>query len=435
MPRPWPSFRGLNASGIADGEHPPLTWDAEQGINIRWKTPIPGVGHSCPIVWQDRLFLTTAISGDQKNELRPGHYGDVDSVQDASVHTWKVYCLDKNSGQILWEHTPHAGVPRVKRHLKSTHANPTPATDGEHVVASLGSEGIVCCYDLRGTPLWKIDLGALDSGHFQAPDYQWGFGSSPIIYRNLVILQCDVAQDSFLAAHDVASGTEVWRTPRAELPSWGTPTIVAGPERVELVTNASRFIRGYDPLNGKELWRLAHGAEITVPTPIAGDGLIFVMSGKGSVQPIFAIRPGASDDISLPDQATANEFVAWSQPRQGPYIPTPLIYGGYLYTCDTRTNILSCYEAQTGKPVYRERLGGKGTYTASSVAADGRLYFTSEESGVYVVQAGPTFEVLAVNPMGDICMSTPAISDGMIFIRTQHFVFGIGAGETSVPSN
>jgi outer membrane protein assembly factor BamB len=423
-PQNWPSFRGLHASGVADGQMPPLTWDVKKGSNVFWKTPIPGLGHSCPVIWDERLFVTTAVSGDAKAGLRVGLYGDVDSVNDATVHQWRVYCLDKHTGKILWERTAHEGVPRVKRHMKSTHANPTPATDGKRLVVSFGSEGLYC-YDLDGKLLWKGDLGMLDSGWFYDPDYQWGFGSSPILYQNLVIVQCDVGKNSFLAAYDSDSGKRVWLTPREEIPSWGTPTICETGQRVELVTNATKFVRGYDPLTGKELWRLGRNAEITVPTPIFGQGLIYITSGYRPIQPIYAIHPGASGDISLKDKQESSPQIAWSKSRGGPYMPTPILYRDYLYTC-SNDGLVTCYEAKTGKQVYKERLRGKGGYTASPVAADGKLYFTSEEGDIAVVQAGPAFRKLATNSMGDVCMATPAVSDGMIFFRTQHFVVGIG---------
>jgi outer membrane protein assembly factor BamB len=428
-PKNWPSFRGPNASGIADGQMPPAVWDAEKGLNIRWKTPIPGLGHSCPIVWGDRLFLTTAISGDPKSLFRPGLYGDVDSVNDTTTHIWRVYCLDKHSGKILWEQTAHQGVPKIKRHMKGSHANCTPATDGKHVIVCLGSEGLYC-YDFDGKLVWKRDLGVLDSGFFFDADYQWGFGSSPILYRDLVILQCDVGKNSFIAAYQVADGKPVWQTPREEIPSWGTPTIYEGPTRVELLTNATKYARGYDPLTGKELWRLARHAEITVPAPVAGAGLIFITSGYRPIQPIYAIRPGATGDISLQEGKDSNEQVAWSKKRGGPYMTTPIVYGDYLYTC-ANNGLVTCHEAETGKQVYEKRLGGTGGYTASPVAADGKLYFTGEEGGVRVVKAGPAFELLSVNRMGDVCMATPAISDGMIFVRTQHHLFGIARAETA----
>jgi outer membrane protein assembly factor BamB len=420
----WPSFRGANATGVADGQYPPLRWDAEKGTNILWKTPIPGLGHSCPVIWGERLFVTTAISGDPKATFKPGLYGDVDSVDDRSVHTWNVYCLDRKRGKVLWDQVAYKGVPRVKRHMKGTHANPTPAADASHVVACFGSEGLYC-YNHDGKLLWRRDLGTLDSGWFYDADYQWGFGSSPVIYRDLVLVQCDVGKGSFLAAYRLADGEEAWRTPREEIPSWGTPTIVEGPKRTELVTNATKFARGYDPLTGKELWRLGRHAEITVPTPFYGQDLIFITSGYRPVQPIYAIRPGATGDISLPKGKTSNDSIAWSTEKNGPYMPTPIVYGEYLYVC-SNNGIVTCYEAKTGKQVYKQRLGGRGGYTASPVAADGKLYFTSEEDGVRVVGAGPKFQLLAANPLGDPCMSTPAISDGMLFIRTQHYMLGIG---------
>jgi outer membrane protein assembly factor BamB len=428
-PQNWPSFRGPQACGVADGQHPPVAWDAEKGTNVLWKTAIPGLGHSCPVIWGDHVYVTSAVSGDPNTKFRPGLYGDVDSVEDPTVHTWHVYCLDLHGGRILWDVVAHQGVPRIKRHTKGSHANCTPATDRQHVVVCFGSEGLYC-YNPEGTLLWKRDLGVLDSGFFFDADYQWGFGSSPILYRNLVILQCDTGKNSFIAAYDVEDGRPVWQTPRQEIPSWGTPTVYEGPPRPELVTNATKFARGYDPLTGKELWRLAKNAEITVPTPVAGRGLIFVTSGYRPIQPIYAVRPGASGDISLKAGKDSSDFVAWSKNKGGPYMPTPIVYGDYLYTC-SNNGLVACYEATTGKRLYQERLGGSGGYTASPVAADGKLYFTSEEAGVRVVRAGPKFEILATNPMGDVCMATPAISDGKMLVRTQHFLFGLGRKETS----
>jgi len=420
----WPSFRGPNASGVADGQFPPIAWDAGKMVNVRWKTPIPGLGHSCPVVWEDRVYVTTAVSADGKSEFRPGLYGDVDSVKESAEQSWRIYCLDKRDGRVIWERTAYKGLPKVKRHPKASHANPTPATDGDHVVVSFGSEGMYC-YDRDGKLLWQKSLGVLDSGWFYDANYQWGFGSSPILYKGLAIVQCDVGKNSFLAAYQVADGKEVWRKSRDEIPSWGSPTIVEGPGRVELVTNATKYARGYDPLTGEELWHLGRHAEITVPTPIFGAGLIFITSGYRPVQPIYAIRPGARGDISLKDDKTANDAIAWSKSSGGPYMATPIIYGDYLYIC-SNAGVVTCYEAKTGKQVYKERLGGSGGYTASPVAADGKLYFTGEESGVRVVRAGPKFEVLAVNPLGEPCMATPAISDGMIFVRTQHHLFAFG---------
>jgi len=429
-PKNWPSFRGPDASGVGDGQQPPTTWDAAKGINIRWKTPIPGLGHSCPIVWGDRLFVTTAISSKPDPKVKTGNYGDTTSVNDLTPHTWKVYCVDKNSGKILWERPAFQGVPKFKRHLKGSQANCTPATDGRHVVVCFGSEGLYC-YDFEGKLLWKRDLGTLDTSFIVFPENEWGFGSSPIIYQNLVILQCDLSKDSFIAAYNLEDGSQVWSTPRDEIPSWSTPTVWNTPRGVELVTNAAQYARGYDPLTGKELWRLAKKSEVTIPTPFAARGLIYVTSGNRPIQPIFAIRPGSAGDISLKEGEKRSAQIVWSKMRGGPYMPTPIVYGPFLYVC-SNAGVVTCYEADTGKEIYKERLGGGRTYTASILAADGKLYFTSEEGEVRVVKAGPKFELLAVNGMGDICMATPAISDGMIFVRSQHFLYGIGRSEASV---
>jgi outer membrane protein assembly factor BamB len=423
-PANWPSFRGPGATGVADGQFPPLVWDVEKKSNLRWQTPIPGLGHSCPVVWGDRVFLTTAVNSKGESRLRPGLYGDVDSLDETAEHSWRVLCLDRHTGKVLWDRTAHKGVPKTKRHPKSTHANPTPATDGKRVVACFGSEGLYC-YDPDGKLVWERDLGTLASGWFYNSDYQWGFGSSPILYGDRVIVQCDVGKDSFIAAFDADTGTPVWQTSRDEIPSWGTPTVVDGPRGPELVTNATKFARGYDPDTGKELWRLGRNAEITVPTPFASDGLVFIASGYRPVQPIYAVRLGSRGELTLKDGKTSSDAVAWSVSKGGPYMPTPIVYGAHLYTCSNDGRV-TCYEAKTGKVVYRERLDGAGSCTASPVAADGHLYFTSEEHGVYVVKAGPKFDLVAVNPLGDVCLTTPAVADGMICVRTQHSLLGIG---------
>jgi outer membrane protein assembly factor BamB len=400
-----------------------VTWDAPKGINVRWKTPIPGLGHSCPIVWGDRVFVTTAVSGDPDPKLRLGNYGDVDSVNDTSKHSWQLFCLERDTGKVLWSRTAFEGVPKIKRHLKGSQANCTPATDGTRVVVCFGSEGLYC-YDFNGKLLWQRDLGTLDSSFAIDIQYEWGFGSSPILYDGLVILQADLGKDSFLAAYRLEDGSRAWSTPRDEIPSWSTPTIWRNPQRVEIVTNAAQYARGYDPATGKELWRLAKKSEVTIPTPVASRDLVYVTSGNRPIQPIFAIRPGATGDISLKPDEDHSEQIAWSRMRGGPYMATPILYGQYLYTCGNG-GMVSCYEAATGKEVYKERLGGV-SYTASPVAADGKLYFTSEQGQVRVVQAGPEFKLLAVNEIGDACLATPAISSGMFFVRSQHFLFALG---------
>lgn len=419
----WPSFRGPDATGVANGQHPPVSWNVEKGENLQWKTPIPGLGHSCPIIWGDRVFITTAISGDPDPKIKIGNYGAVDSVDDNTKHSWQVICLDRLTGKILWTRTAFEGVPKIKRHLKGSQANCTPVTDGRVVVACFGSEGMYC-YDFAGKLLWKRDLSSIDSSFQIDREYEWGFGSSPTICDGLVILQFDLSKDSFIAAYRLEDGERVWSTPRDEIPSWSSPTVWRNGKRTEIVTNAAQYARGYDPATGEELWRLAKKSEVTVPTPVIGKDLVYITSGNRPIQPIFGIRAGAIGDISLKPDEDHNAHIAWSKMRGGPYMPTPILYGNLFYTCGN-AGMITCYEADSGKEVYRERLGGT-SYTASPIAADGRLYFVSEEGAVRVVKAGPKFELLAVNELGDYCMATPAISAGTLFVRSQHYLFAFG---------
>ena len=428
-PRPWPAFRGAGASGNGDGQGAVVEWDVATKQNIKWTTPIPGLSHSSPIIWGDRVFVTTAISlaGDQTFLTRASGRGLTDRVRpvtDRSEHVWKVYCLDKANGMVLWERTAFQGTLSVRRHPKGTQANSTAVTDGRYVFAFFGSVGLLVAYDFNGTLVWERDLGVMDNGWFLDPTYQWGHASSPIIYDTLVIVQGDQQQGSFVAAYDVDTGQEIWRTERDEISTWGTPTIVSG-TRDELVTNGPT-VRAYDPSTGELLWSLGPNSEITVGTPVAGNGLVYVTGGYPPVRPIYAIKPGGSGDLSLPKGRTSSQTIAWSTDQGGTYMPTPLLYGEYLYTCNNN-GILTVYHAATGERVYRARVGGGGgAFSASPIAGDGLLYHASEDGDVYVIKAGPAYEELARNEMGEVMMATPAMSGGLIVVRTLSHVFGIG---------
>jgi len=304
----WPAFRGANAAGVSDGTPTAVTWNALAGTNVAWKTPVPGIAVSSPIVWGDRVFVSTAVSSDPKQTLRTGLYGDVEPVNDSSKHTWRLLAIDKKSGKVLWDRVAYEGVPKTKRHPKSSQASATPVTDGRHVIASFGSEGLYA-YDFDGKLLWRKDLGLLNSGWFFDPDYEWGLGSSPIIYKNLVIVQCDIQRDSFLAAFDTATGKEAWRTAREEIPSWSTPTIFEVNGRPELVTQATGFTRGYDPMTGKELWRYSGNSEIAIPTPVIGPGIVIItktaIAACSRFLPSNPARPVTSRSRTKPRKATS----------------------------------------------------------------------------------------------------------------------------------
>jgi outer membrane protein assembly factor BamB len=421
----WPSFRGLEASGVAEGQDLPDRWDPVTGANILWRAPLPGLAHSSPIVWGDLVFVTTAVSSRGDASFKPGLYGDGDASSDRSAHRWMLYALDKRTGRVRWEQVAAEGEPRNARHIKSTYASASPATDGRIVVAWFGSHGIHA-YDMSGSRRWQVDLGRVDMGAYDIPSYEWGPASSPIIWNGLVIVQCDTQADSFLLALDAESGEVVWKTDRDELPSWGTPTIVTTPAGPELVTNASNFVRGYDPRTGRELWRLGGSSKITAPTPIFSGNLHIVASGRAPERPVFAVRPGARGDLTLGQGEDHSPQVAWSKTGRGSYMPTPLAYRGQLYVL-ANNGVFDAYDLATGKEIYRQRLPVVGSgYSASPVAADGKIYLSSEDGDILVIEAGPVFKLLATNTMGETLMATPALSEGVMFVRGSATLFAIG---------
>jgi outer membrane protein assembly factor BamB len=424
-PAPWPGFRGPNGSGVADGQRIPLEWDATAKKNVRFATPLEGFSVSSPIVWGDRIFVLSAVSGALDRTFRTGLYGDVTPIDDLSEHRWLLYALDTRDGRIVWERELERRTPGTKRHSKSSQANATPVTDGKRVVSLLGSTGFLYCHDFEGNLLWKKEIGVLNSGWFYDPDYQWGHSSSPILYEGRVIVQADVHGGSFLAAYDLESGNELWRTARdEEIPTFATPTLYRGPTGDEIVTNGTR-IRGYDPSTGTLLWHLGPNSEIPVGSPVVTPDLIYVTAGYPPVKPIYAIRPGSRGDLALPAGVERSEALAWSKSRGGTYIPSPLVYRGYFYT-NENNGLLVCYDAATGELLYRARIGGEGgAYSASPIAADGRLYFTTEEGDTFVVEAGPQYRLLAKNRVDGVVLSTPAASDGLLVIRTLEHVYGI----------
>lgn len=413
----WPMFRGPNATGLGADPAPPIAWDVSANEQLRWKTAIPGTGHSSPVVWGNRVFVTTAVSDD------PADTFDTAAARGASVagesprQSWRIYCLDRASGNILWQRVAHEGVPRIGRHAKGSHANSTAATDGEHVVAYFGSEGVYA-YSMDGEPLWSKDLGVIDVGYVGQAQYQWGVATSPLIHDGKVIIQADTQQDSFIAAFDVRTGREIWRHERDELPSWSTPAIAPTANGPVLVTNGSRFMRGLDPATGRELWAVEDDTQVKVPTPVVGDDIVVMSGGAPRGRQFYGLRPGTGP-------LTTDERVVWTVEKGGPYTPTPIIIGDTLHVLSDN-GVLSRYDAADGTLIDQTRVAaGGGAFSASPVAVNDVLYLASEDGDVYAVRTGETVTVLATNPMGEQVMATPAIAEGMLVIRGARHVFGI----------
>ena len=428
-PRPgvnWPQFRGISAGGIAEGFSIPATWNAANNTNVAWKTPIPGLGLSSPVVWGDTVFVSTSISGKTDANLKVGLYGDISPVQDDTVHEWRVYALDKKSGKIKWQQTTYTGVPKIKRHMKNSHANSTLATDGERVIAFFGSEGLYA-YDMKGKLLWKKDLGVLDAGFYRVPEAQWETGSSPVLHDGMVIIQADVQKGSFLAMFDAKDGREVWRVARTDVPTWSTPTIHEVNGRTQILVNGMRHVGAYDFKTGQEIWKLSGGGDIPVPTPVVSDGLVYITNAHGPQSPVYAIKETATGDVSLTADATSNDHVVWMAPRSGGYLCTPLVYRGLVYI--VRYNgVLAVFDAKTGEKKYETRLAGAtSAFTASPVANDGRVFIASEDGQVFVIAAGPKYEVVAMNEMSTPILATPALTEGRMLLRTQDQIMAIGS--------
>ena len=413
----WPSFRGPQGSGVATAATPPSTWNVTTSANVAWRIPIAGLGHSSPIVWGDRIYLTTAVSNSAASRsltLGDSDQAGIDPAKDMVPHRWEVIALDRASGKVVWTRSVHQGVPRVKRHVKASHASATPATNGKIIVALLGSEGLVA-FDVAGKELWRQDLGVMSVGLADDPTYEWGPASSPVIHGNTVIVQNDRYRNSFLIAFDLTSGKELWRSSRDELPAWTTPLVhEGGGQKPTIVTNSPRFIRGHDLSTGRERWRLQDpDGEVKVSSPIAAGELAIVTGGYPAAgRPIYAIRVG---DGSL----------AWRQERGSPYTSTPLVHDGLLYIV-TDNGILSAYQVADGQRVYQQRLSpDAGGFSASPVAAAGRLYLASEDGKVFVVRTGRKFELLAANDMQEVCMATPAFTGELLLIRTQTHLYAL----------
>ncbi len=416
----WPEFRG-SSCGVVEDAVLPVTWSTTE--NVVWKVDVLGRGWSCPVVWGDRVFLTTVASEGHVEEAKKGLYlGGDRNAPPSAVHHWIVYCCDWDTGRIVWQKTVHEGKPAQPVHVKNTYASETPVTDGQRVYFYFGNVGVFC-FDLEGNELWRKRLDPVKMR------YNWGTAASPTLHGDRLFIVNDNEEQSYLLALDTRTGEQVFRVERDEKSNWATPYLWQNAQRTELVTCGTGKVRSYD-LSGKPLWQLGPMSSITIPTPVQNHGLLYICSGfvaDRKVRPIYAVRPGASGDISPKDEQDPGEYVAWYHEVGGPYNPSPIAYGDYLYVLYDRGTV-SCFDARTGDVVYEQQplAADARAFTASPWANDGKLFFLSEDGDTFVVQAGSEFKVAGRNALDEMCMATPAALRGNLIIRTLTKLYRIG---------
>ena len=422
----WPGFRGKDGTGVANGFPTAVTWDVTDpdDKSVLWKSPIPGLGHSCPTIVGNRVFVATAVSVEKDVPLQIGRGGNIKAANDNSEHSWLVLCFDKTTGKELWRKTAHTGVPRVTRHSKATHANTTVAVDGDNVVAFFGSEGLYC-FDLDGELKWKRDLGVVNISKY---GIGWGYASSPAIHDGRIVLVCDDPANPYVVALSLKDGEEIWRKTRKEdcERGWGTPLIHEVDGRARVVVNGWPWIVAYDLEQGDEVWRIKGGGDNPIPTPFIVNDRVYITSSHGGKSPIVVVRPDAKGNISEADSAEDAGLI-WRTERGGSYMSTPVVVGDYIYVGNTN-GVMRCFHVVTGEKIYEKRLSSGAYVVSSLVAADDKIYCAAEDGTVFVIAAGPDFKILSQNRLGEPCLASPAISAGVLFFRTAHSLVAIGRG-------
>jgi outer membrane protein assembly factor BamB len=414
----WPQWRGPSGQGISSEKDLPLEWSPEK--NIKWRTPITGRGHSSPIVWGDHIFLTSAVEGPVisgakavKHIINGQEVKLPDTVGADHSYTLKVICINSDTGAIVWERTAYEGRMYDDRQKRNTYASSTPATDGRYLYAYFGSEGLYC-YDFDGKQIWKVaTAGVAKMGY--------GEGTSPVLFENLVILQVDteLGEKSYIAAYDQTTGKQVWKTSRKNRATWSTPILIRGSKRVELVTSGAEEVISYDPATGKELWRAEGLLSHAIPTPLAGDDMVFVYAGSHDKRG-YAVRLGGAGDISKTDK------ILWRHDKGTAYVTSGILYEGDVYIL-TDSGLLTCIDAKTGALKYEGgRLPTATTFFASPVAFDGKILITSEDGDTFVIKSGGQYEIVKTNSVGEPVYASPAIANGRIYIRSESNLYCIG---------
>jgi outer membrane protein assembly factor BamB len=424
----WPSFRGADATNVAaDDPRLPVTWSDTE--NVVWSREVRGLGWSSPIVWGDRVFLTSVWSEGEIEEPKKGLYFGGERGAPSDSHHWVVYCFSTADGSPCWEREVHSGVPSFSRHIKNTFASETPVTDGERLYAYFGNVGVFAL-TLDGEPVWERRFEPVRTR------FGWGTAASPIVHDGTLFIVNDNDDHSFLAALDAKTGAEKWRIDREEKSNWVTPFVWQNELRTELITVGTTEARSYD-LDGKELWSIGNMSSIAIPQPFAAHGLLYIASGYvgDNNRPVYAVKPGGKGDISLAEGAKSNEHIVWFHPQAGPYNPTPLVYGDLYYTLFDR-GFFTSHDAKTGAEVYdKHRLErGAGGFTVSPWAYNGRIFALNEDGDTYVIKAGPSFEVEGKNSLDEMCMATPAIADGSLYIRTLSKLYRLSDVKAAAPA-
>ena len=434
----WPQFRGLHAGVVADDPALPDSWSETD--NVVWKIDLPGFSWSSPVVWGDHIFITSAISAGEEPPPIKGLYDpgmENGSEGSSNEHRWMLYDIDFNTGRVRWQRELHSAPPPMKRHLKNSFASETPVTDGRRVYVYFGSIGLLGAFNMSGETVWLNEVDVHNTL------LEMGTAASPVLHDNRLYIVNDNTTRSFMAAFDKDTGEEIWQVERDEQgQNWSTPFVWQNTLRTELVTSGTQGVRSYD-LDGNMLWEIHGMSGLTIPTPFTSHGLLYISSGYpgGGVRPVYAIRPGASGDISIwsedamaggitsgfPGPLTSSDHIAWSYPLLGTYNTSAIVYGDYYYTLLDRGFFLS-HDAMTGEEVYgRQRLEIGNGFTASPWAYNGKIFLLSEDGDTYVIKAGAEFEILHKNSLNEMSLATPSVARGSVILRTQSKLYRIGA--------
>lgn len=414
----WPQFRGAQSIGVAEDPALPEKWSATE--NVAWKTDIAGIGWSSPIVWGNQVFLTSVINSGDTEPPKKGLYFGGERPTPPAEHRWMVYAVNFQTGKVMWEREVYKGIPKSSRHLKNSFASETPVTDGERVYAYFGNVGLFV-FDMKGTLLWKQMLEP------KKTRFGWGTAASPVVYKDRIYIVNDNDEQSVLLALDKKTGKQIWKVDREVGTNWATPYIWESGQRTELIVSGTKVVRSYD-LDGKTLWEFKGMSSIAIPVPFSKHGLLYIASGYVGDQhrPVYAIKPGASGDISLKEGETSNQFIVWYQRQAGPYNPSPIVYGDLYYTLLDR-GFFTAHDAKTGKEVYgKQRIDpAAGAFTSSPWAYNGKIFALSEDGDTFVIQAGNEYKLVGKNSLDEMCMATPAIAKGSLIIRTATKLYRI----------